>query len=149
MHFCLFVCFNNFIYLFIFGCSESFLLCRPVSISGEQGLCFVTACKLLIAVASLVEGHRLQVCGLQQLIVEVSRLTAQAQQLWAQLLHSTWDLPRRGTELASPALAGGFFTNEPPGKPSFPFFKKYKNISFLTGHTKVDGSICPVQVMLC
>ena len=29
-----------------------------------------------------------------------------------------WDLPRSGTEPWSPALAGGFFTTEPPGKPS-------------------------------
>ena len=28
-----------------------------------------------------------------------------------------WDLPGSGTELVSPALAGGFFTIEPPGKP--------------------------------
>ena len=29
-----------------------------------------------------------------------------------------WDLPGSGTELTSPALAGGFFTTEPPGKSS-------------------------------
>ena len=32
------------------------------------------------------------------------------------------DLPNSGTEpasLASPALAGGFFTSEPPGKPPY------------------------------
>ena len=28
-----------------------------------------------------------------------------------------WDLPGLGIELVSPALAGGFFTIEPPGKP--------------------------------
>ena len=28
------------------------------------------------------------------------------------------DLPNQGIEAASPALAGGFFTTEPPGKPS-------------------------------
>ena len=28
-----------------------------------------------------------------------------------------WDLPRSGIELMSPALANGFFTTEPPGKP--------------------------------
>ena len=28
-----------------------------------------------------------------------------------------WDLPGPGIELTSPALAGGFFTTEPPGKP--------------------------------
>ena len=28
-----------------------------------------------------------------------------------------WDLPGPGTELTYPALAGEFFTSEPPGKP--------------------------------
>ena len=27
-----------------------------------------------------------------------------------------WNLPRSGIEPTSPALAGGFFTTEPPGK---------------------------------
>ena len=36
---------------------------------------------------------------------------------WASLLHGTWDLPGSGIEPVSPALAGGFFTTEPPGKP--------------------------------
>ena len=35
----------------------------------------------------------------------------------AQLLHSMWDLPGPGFEPLSPALAGGFLTTEPPGKP--------------------------------
>ena len=30
---------------------------------------------------------------------------------------SVGDLPDSSVELASPALAGGLFTNEPPGKP--------------------------------
>ena len=34
------------------------------------------------------------------------------------------DLPRAGIELVSPALAGGFFNTETPGKPRcFPGFK--------------------------
>ena len=28
-----------------------------------------------------------------------------------------WDVPRSGTEPVFPALVGGFFTTEPPGKP--------------------------------
>ena len=32
-----------------------------------------------------------------------------------------WDLPGPGLEPVSPALAGGFLTTAPPGKPS-PFF---------------------------
>ena len=33
-------------------------------------------------------------------------------------LHSMWDLAIAGITPASPALASGFFTTEPPGKPS-------------------------------
>ena len=35
----------------------------------------------------------------------------------AQLLRGMWDLPRPGHEPVSPALAGGFLTTAPPGKP--------------------------------
>ena len=38
----------------------------------------------------------------------------------AQLLHGMWDLPGPGLEPVSPALAGGFLTTGPPGKPHFP-----------------------------
>ena len=34
----------------------------------------------------------------------------------------TWDPPGPGIEPVSPALAGGFFTTEPPGKPSWSLF---------------------------
>ena len=30
-----------------------------------------------------------------------------------------WDLPGPGIKLASPVLAGGFFTSEPPGEPLY------------------------------
>ena len=33
-----------------------------------------------------------------------------------------WDLPRSGIKPVSPALAGSFFTTEPPGKPGIPIF---------------------------
>ena len=36
---------------------------------------------------------------------------------WAQLLRGMWDLPGPGLEPMSPALAGGFLTTVPPGKP--------------------------------
>ena len=35
---------------------------------------------------------------------------------WAYLLHGMCNLPRPGTEPASPALAGRFLTTGPPGK---------------------------------
>ena len=36
----------------------------------------------------------------------------------AQLLRGMWDPPGPGIKLVSPTLVGGFFTTEPPGKPS-------------------------------
>ena len=40
------------------------------------------------------------------------------QEPWSELLFpSPGDLPNSGIEPVSPALAGGFFTTEPPGKP--------------------------------
>ena len=50
---------------------------------------------------------------------------------WALLLWNVWDPPRPGIKLMIPALAGGFFTTEPPGKPCRPYF-----ISFMSwvGH---------------
>ena len=38
------------------------------------------------------------------------------------LLGSIWDLPGSGIEPVSPALAGGFFTTELPGKPYLGLF---------------------------
>ena len=52
--------------------------------------------------SSWAPEHRLSSCG-------------------AQLLWDMWDLPRLGIKPVSPALAGGFFTTEPPGKPSETF----------------------------
>ena len=41
------------------------------------------------------------------------------QEYWSELpFPSPGDLPNLGIEPASPALAGGFFTAEPPGKPT-------------------------------
>ena len=43
------------------------------------------------------------------------------QQYWSGLLFpSPGDLPNPGIKPASPALAGGFFTTEPPGNPTPP-----------------------------
>ena len=39
-----------------------------------------------------------------------------------------WDLPGSGIEPVSPALAGGFFTTEPPGKPAVGIFEKTEHV---------------------
>ena len=51
--------FNLFIYLFIFGCVGSSLLCVGFSSCGERGLLFIAVHRLLVAVASLVAEHGL------------------------------------------------------------------------------------------
>ena len=80
-------------------CARAFFSC------GKWGPLFIAVCGPLTVAASLVAEHRLQThrlsnCG--------SR---------AQLLRSTWDLPRPGLKPMSPALAGRFSTTVPPGKP--------------------------------
>ena len=86
---------------------------------------------LLIAVASLVEHglqsvqasvmveHRLTSCGSQALEHRLS--------LWCTGLVALrhLDLPRQRIEPVSPALAGGFFTTQPPGKACFSVYKSH------------------------
>ena len=42
---------------------------------------------------------------------------------WACLLQGTWDPPGSGINHESLALAGRFFTTEPPGKPHIAIFR--------------------------
>ena len=51
-------------------------------------------------------------CGLWALERRLNSCGAQVQ-----LLRGMWDLPKSGIKLVSPALTGGLFTTEPPGKP--------------------------------
>ena len=78
---------------------------RAFSICGKWGPLFIAVRRPLTIAASPVAEHRHQTrrlsdCG--------SR---------AQPLRGMWDLPRPGLEPMSPALAGGFSTTAPPGKP--------------------------------
>ena len=52
----------------------------------------------------------------------------------AQLLRSMWDLPGPGLEPVSPALAGGFLTTVPPGKPRKRVLKTQSFINFVIRH---------------
>ena len=90
----------------------------------ESWATVVVVCGLLIAVTSLVAEHRLYSlwvsvvavfglswCGSQTLEHRLNSCAAQAV-----LLCAMWDLPGPGIKPMSPALAGGFFTTEPPGR---------------------------------
>ena len=83
-------------------CARAFSSCgkrEPLFIAVRGPLTIAVRGPLIIA-ASLVAERRLSNCG--------SR---------AQLLRGMWDLPRPGLEPMSRALAGGFSTTAPPGKP--------------------------------
>ena len=79
---------------------------RAFSSCGKRGPLFIAVRGPLTVAASLLAEHRLQTC----------RLSSCGSR--AQLLHGMWGLPRPGLEPVSPALAGGFSTTAPPGKPS-------------------------------
>ena len=79
---------------------------RAFSSCGKQGPLFIAVHGPLTIAASLVAEHRLQ----------TRRLSNRGSR--AQLLHGMWDLPGPGLEPVSPAVAGGFSTTAPPGKPS-------------------------------
>ena len=79
---------------------------RAFSSCGERGPLFIVVRGPLTVAASLVVEHRLQTL----------RLSSCGSR--AQLLRGMWDPPRPGLEPVSPALAGGFSTTAPPGKPN-------------------------------
>ena len=95
-----------FIFFYLFMAVLGLRFCaRAFSSCGKRGPLFIAVRGPLTIAASPVAEHRLQTrrlsnCG--------SR---------AQLLRGMWDLPRPELEPVSPALAGGFSTAAPPGKP--------------------------------
>ena len=56
----------------------------------------------------------------------------------APLLHGMWDLPGPGLEPMSPALAGGFPTTAPPGKPDWIFLKLFFDLKILHAEIKME-----------
>ena len=87
---------------------------RAFSRCDEQGL-LTLQCG---AQASVVVAHGLSSCGTWALERRLVSCGA-----WAELLHDMWDLPGPGLKPVSPALAGGFLTTAPPGKPWSRFYK--------------------------
>ena len=100
---CFFCILNLVIYLFMAVLGLRFWA-RAFSSCGKRGPLFIAVHGPLTIAASLVE-HRLQ----------TRRLSSCSSR--AQLLRGMWNLPRPGLKPVSPALAGGFSTTAPPGKP--------------------------------
>ena len=87
------------------------------------------SCSLLVAVLEPLAVWRflLASTGFRALVAVACGLSScsSGSRARAQLPGSMWDLPSSGIELVSPALAGGYFTTEPPRKsPAFFFFKQ-------------------------
>ena len=59
-----------------------------------------------------------------------------------------WDLPGPGLEPVSPALAGGFLTTAPPGKPENIFLKIVKifHVEVEKYFQKINGRLDPFHV---
>ena len=108
--------------LFIFGYPGSSLLWGLFSSCGTQtshhGGFLVAERGLQSTWASVVVARGLSSCSSRALEHRLSSCGT-----WAQLLHGTWDLPGPGIKPVSSALASGFFTTEPPGKPYFSYFR--------------------------
>ena len=100
-----------------------------VALSGDYSL---LVCRLLIAAAPLIAEDRPQ--GARASVDVAQGLSSCSPQALEQanLLHSMWDLSGPGVEPVSPALAGRFFTTEPPGKPSLAFqcVRAHSRLSF-------------------
>ena len=102
---------------------------QAFSSCGEQGLLFVAVRGLLVAVASLVaEGA--WALGLWASVVVARGLSCGT---WAYWLCGMWDLRGPGLEPVCPALAGGFLTTVPPGKPCIVSFQEMSYFSNVFG----------------
>ena len=112
--------------LFIFGCAGSLCYMDFSLIAVSRGYSLVVAHRLLLLWST---GSR--ACRLQQLQFPGSghRLNSCGARAW--LLLSMWDLLRSGITPVFPALAGRFFTTEPPGK-SYPVIFKWRMHSCIT-----------------
>ena len=116
--------FYLFIYLFMAVLGLRFCA-RAFSSCGKWGPLFIAVRGPLTIVASLVAEHWLQ----------MRRLSSCDSR--AQVLRVMWDLPRPGLEPVYPALAGGFSTAAPPGKPNMTLFELW-----------FSQGICPVVGLL-
>ena len=70
-----------------------------------------------------------------------------------------WDLPGPGLEPVSPALAGGFLSTVPPGKPKPAF--SYKSLLSLAAaqelyfsyttlsQLRINSTCCPFRILFC
>ena len=133
---------NKFIYLFLAAlalrcCVRAFLQLRRVGATLSCGAwasyCGGFSCcraRALGTRASVVVAHRLSSCCSGALEHRLSSCGAQPY-----LLCGMWDLPGPGLKPVSPALAGGFLTTAPPGKPWRYFYNSLFGLNPILFHS--------------
>ena len=100
---------------------------RGLSLVAASGATLHRGAWPLTITVSLVVEHRLQ----------TRRLSSCGSQ--TQLLRGMWDLPRPGLEPVSPALAGGFSTTAPTGKPLIILYIKLSLLKLLCSFALTTG----------
>ena len=126
---------NLFIYLYLFLAVLGLRFCsRAFSSCGKRGPLFIAVHGPLTIAASLVAEHRLQ----------MRRLSSCGSR--AQLLRGIWDLPGPGLEPVSPALAGGFSTTAPPGKPPNCYLFKLGAVEILIAYPFLPSFQMQLQI---
>ena len=100
--------------VFVFGCGQSSPLCGLFSSHREQELLLVAVHGFLIAVLFLLWSAGSRVYRFNSVVPGLQRASCGTQ---VQLVHGMSDHLGSGIELMSPALAGGFLTAAPPGRP--------------------------------
>ena len=135
------------------SCSEQGLLSSSNVQTSHRSSFSPCRARVLGTWASVLRAHVLSSLSAQALELRLSSCGTRVQ-----LFLGMWDLPGSGLEPVSPALAGGFFTSEPPGKPQALTFFFYQmsiifqtvQISTLCHHTNLNLNIRFLSVLtLC
>ena len=116
---------HSFFFFFFWLCWVIAAAQAFLQLQETGGYSLVAVCGLLTAMASPVVEFGLQgiqasvvvACGLRSCVSPALEHRLNSCGAGAQLLSGMWDLPQPGVKPVSPALAGRFFTTEPPGKP--------------------------------
>ena len=107
---------SNFIYLFLallgLRCCVGFSL----AVRAEAPL-YLQSTGFSLRWLLLLRSTGNRTCGFSSCNSQLLEHSLNSCGSWAQLPCSLWSLPGSGTEPVSPALPGGFFTTEPPGRP--------------------------------
>ena len=118
------------------SCGERGLLLVAVRGAPHCGGFSCCGARALGARASVVEARGLSRCGSQAVECRLSSCGARAS-----LLCGMWDLPGPGLEPVSPALAGGFLTTVPQGKPRIFLYISFRgHIQSSLPNSEISGS---------